>query len=493
MNARKNPATNFRAMDPREPRSGLVFKSRELPYSTFDDWTMESCNFAQSNLQRSTFVRAQIKDTHFNGADLTGSMFSAARIHQSHFRKIGTSGCLDRICLDDAVLDKVNMKDATAWHAWASRAQFNHCNLKEASFKYAQLSDARFSDCNMGDFSANDSNLQRSVFTACNLKDASFDDADLEHAAFQNAHLPGATFLSARISHANFEGANMHRARATQAVGVGVNLRNTDLQYSQLDKAIFCDADLTGANLTHAHLSNTNLARAKLGGACLEHVTYNENTQWPDGFEPPVSAICMDAYGRATRAAEDIFNRNGMRRRYEDRKATMAGVFVDGPSDSELWDIIYCMYPELFTVVERWAYPEASAVAIYETILLGLSNVRKGDGTSPYNTELEKTTCLMQHFYGLFTHTQVCALGDIYTGKEIKKGNALLEDSRVVQMYMRLSEAVTAARTAHARATSKEAKKKALTDLPDSASKADHGDTVTTPTSTPTTTEHQAG
>ena len=48
--------------------------------------------------------------------------------------------------------------------------------------------------------------------------------------------------------------------------------------------------DLTGADLTHANLSGTDLTDADLTDASLTDVFYDEDTTWPNGFDPPPSA-----------------------------------------------------------------------------------------------------------------------------------------------------------------------------------------------------------
>lgn len=52
------------------------------------------------------------------------------------------------------------------------------------------------------------------------------------------------------------------------------------------------EADLTEADLRRANLSGANLSRAN-----LTEVTYNQNTRWPEGFDPDVAgAICVNEY-----------------------------------------------------------------------------------------------------------------------------------------------------------------------------------------------------
>ena len=49
------------------------------------------------------------------------------------------------------------------------------------------------------------------------------------------------------------------------------------------------EAILIGANLSNANVSFCNMSGAILEGADLTDIKYNDETIWPEGFEPPVS------------------------------------------------------------------------------------------------------------------------------------------------------------------------------------------------------------
>jgi hypothetical protein len=75
----------------------------------------------------------------------------------------------------------------------------------------------------------------------------------------------------AELTWADLEGANLQ----------GANLRKADLSNANLSGADLSGADLFGANLSGAWLSGANLS-----GAWLSEAVADENTTWPDGFDP---------------------------------------------------------------------------------------------------------------------------------------------------------------------------------------------------------------
>jgi uncharacterized protein YjbI with pentapeptide repeats len=86
-------------------------------------------------------------------------------------------------------------------------------------------------------------------------------DPVVEPPNLSRARLAGAMLRSTRLVKANMEGVDLRNADLTSAVVPGANLRNAKLQ----------GATLTGADLK---------------GADLKGALYDEQTRWPDGFNP---------------------------------------------------------------------------------------------------------------------------------------------------------------------------------------------------------------
>ncbi|MCX8214339.1 MAG: pentapeptide repeat-containing protein [SAR202 cluster bacterium] len=53
-------------------------------------------------------------------------------------------------------------------------------------------------------------------------------------------------------------------------------------------------ADLFGANLYRAKLWEANLSGANLFGANLTRATANEDTIWPEGFDPVAAGVIFE-------------------------------------------------------------------------------------------------------------------------------------------------------------------------------------------------------
>lgn len=85
--------------------------------------------------------------------------------------------------------------------------------------------------------------------------------AQLEKVDLVNARLSGSDLWSVNLKGANLEGAN---------------LWDVSLE----------EADLEGANLQGAELGKATLSFAKLTGANLQGAKYNNDTLWPEGFNP---------------------------------------------------------------------------------------------------------------------------------------------------------------------------------------------------------------
>ena len=86
--------------------------------------------------------------------------------------------------------------------------------------------------------------------------------------------LLGDEFLKRHIGWAICAGLLPARVRANLS---GADLTGADLSLAYLTRADLRGADLTGADLSLAYLS----------GAYLSWAIWNEDTSWPDGFEPP--------------------------------------------------------------------------------------------------------------------------------------------------------------------------------------------------------------
>ena len=109
--------------------------------------------------------------------------------------------------------------------------------------------------------------------------------------------LAGADLEGQVLHEAVLEGENLRGACLYWAILFQANLRAADLSDANLRGANLKEADLEGANLRGANLGpdnlggstdicGANLARADLSTAILDQAEYDENTVFPEGFDP---------------------------------------------------------------------------------------------------------------------------------------------------------------------------------------------------------------
>jgi hypothetical protein len=135
----------------------------------------------------------------------------------------------------------------------------------------------------------------------CDLAGADLRYVDARGASFAGALLGGAKLRWARLTGTDFSAADvreadLHLTDLTAADLSAANLARSDLDSSDLRRAKLVGADLTGTKLS-ALLDGADLTGATLTGADLSGATFNEKTQWPEGFVVPAEAKW---YGRGT-------------------------------------------------------------------------------------------------------------------------------------------------------------------------------------------------
>ena len=114
-----------------------------------------------------------------------------------------------------------------------------------------------------------------------------FTGADLTEADLTGAYLRGAYLIRA-----NLRGAILKEVDFTGAILVKANLRWVDLRGADLTGAILTASDFTAADLSGAFLIGADLRGADhLQGANLTGALYNDETMFPEGFDPVESGM----------------------------------------------------------------------------------------------------------------------------------------------------------------------------------------------------------
>ncbi|MGX9789866.1 pentapeptide repeat-containing protein [Mycobacterium sp. MMS18-G62] len=131
-----------------------------------------------------------------------------------------------------------------------------------------------------------------------------FRQFDLSGMNLAGLQLNGANFAQADLSRANLTGTDLSSRFATPAAMSylqGVNLCHAVLAGTNLHSAYLVNANLTGVDLTFTTLRGAVLNGSDLSGATLPTdvtskdsplagIFYDNNTVWPQGFQPPPSS-----------------------------------------------------------------------------------------------------------------------------------------------------------------------------------------------------------
>jgi uncharacterized protein YjbI with pentapeptide repeats len=163
---------------------------------------------------------------------------------------------------------------------FAGDRDYHDQDLKNKDFSQAILNGADFTDAVVSHANFYGASLKNAIFKGCDLDSSSFASADAT-----GADLHGSKGLL-MISSSHFDKANME---GITMMAHDTTFRGTNLKGAKLNGYIYnCDfsgADLRGANMRQM-VVNTDSNRWK-------GVIYNDDTAWPDGFDPVAAGAVM--------------------------------------------------------------------------------------------------------------------------------------------------------------------------------------------------------
>jgi hypothetical protein len=114
-------------------------------------------------------------------------------------------------------------------------------------------------------------------------------DADLRGAALGNLHLSRADLRGTVLDYADSR-VDLRQPNSSYPDLSGASLQGASLRCAHLEGTNFQDAQLDGSDLRGADLRRfptpSTQENAKLAGASLTGAIWNEQTQWPDDFDP---------------------------------------------------------------------------------------------------------------------------------------------------------------------------------------------------------------
>jgi uncharacterized protein YjbI with pentapeptide repeats len=126
-------------------------------------------------------------------------------------------------------------------------------------------------------------NLSRALMNSAHLE-----YADLQGAKLKRTALVGAWLTKAKLRDAHLEGARLINARLEDVRCHATHLQGAQLIGATLDGGRLGETYLARAVVRHASLKGTYLKTAHLDGVLeLESSTWDDSTEWPEGFIPP--------------------------------------------------------------------------------------------------------------------------------------------------------------------------------------------------------------
>ncbi|MBT3270049.1 DUF4440 domain-containing protein [Candidatus Poribacteria bacterium] len=275
----------------------------ELVQALHEEPNINGANLSDVDLAGVNLARCNLSGARFNGADLAGSYLQGVLGRWASFVEAKMQGAaMPAAALEGAGFRAADMRSVNL--SWA--------DLREASFVGARLSDAQLHNATMTGAALTDADLE-----GARLDNADLDNAVLQRAQLSNAVLHGATLRhadlfeadlrrvdlrGADLSDANLVGAQLGGAKYDEETvfpdffnkdGLGMYLLgpDADLQRMDIDGFEFRGQDLSRANMGYANLvgadlRGADLSEANLEGARLRNALYDDETRFPNGFEP---------------------------------------------------------------------------------------------------------------------------------------------------------------------------------------------------------------
>ncbi len=178
--------------------------------------------------------------------------------------------------LTEAILKKVDFRNASLRHTNLTRAmltecRFNNSQCQGANFKTAKLSGASFTSAQLDGASFTSAQLDGANFTSAQLDGASFTSAQLDGADFFNAQLHNANFKDAKLNYSIFFNAVLDCTAFNNTLLANANfswaqLAEANFRNAKLDSSDFRGAKLDNADFSFAQLNNTDFNGVKLVG-----------------------------------------------------------------------------------------------------------------------------------------------------------------------------------------------------------------------------------
>ncbi|MFM6611010.1 MAG: pentapeptide repeat-containing protein [Dolichospermum sp.] len=234
---------------------------------------LSSASLIDANLSSAILIDADLSDANLSGADLTNACLYGTILKDviiDNNTKIDKKYHLIWRIFNEELMDR-NLSGVDLTGAWLEKANLNKVNLSNA-----KLHEVSFSN-EMDKIGTFDRIL------ATRLKAANLTEANLENANLKRADLRDAKLIRANLRGVDLTEADLRKARLT-----GANLSGADLRGCRIRGSNFADVDFRNTNLTGTKTKLT-------GVSTLRGAIYNDETKFPEGFNPKFSQMIHEA------------------------------------------------------------------------------------------------------------------------------------------------------------------------------------------------------
>ncbi|MTH47007.1 pentapeptide repeat-containing protein [Intestinirhabdus alba] len=128
-------------------------------------------------------------------------------------------------------------------------------------------------------------------FSRMNLHRAILDSLCLDFSLFREAHLRNISIENSSVKNADFYNAALMNAFLKNSDMTGCDFQNSrpiaaNFSHSVLINSNFAGADISRADFSGANLCGANLCFERYDEVTLAGALFDENTRWPDKFDP---------------------------------------------------------------------------------------------------------------------------------------------------------------------------------------------------------------
>jgi uncharacterized protein YjbI with pentapeptide repeats len=235
---------------------------------------LRTAPLAGFNLREVNLRWADLSTADLRGTVLAGANLWAAKLVGAHLTGTDLTG---------ADLERADLTDTNL-----ARAKLAQANLEGATYNFGTVWPAGFQPRKRGAvLDLSDGNFRGASLRGADLRGAEPFRADFTDADLTGAKLGGAHYSENTRWPRGFDPWD-HGASLQMDGGEyrGVRWRGVNLRGADLEDAEFSGADLRQANLSYTYLAHTWFDNARLDGVNLTGAVYDEQTAWPDGFNP---------------------------------------------------------------------------------------------------------------------------------------------------------------------------------------------------------------